>query len=189
MAVDEVDPFAELKADLAHADEIASVKLQNSALITEATEIYQKVINLGATREQTSSDLNQPSVLVVQRTLRRVLSDSRRKRSPSSENSMPVRIKLTGSGPCSRYLALVQPTTSNQFLIVCFPPRQDLRPTFATFPKAKTAKLVRVLLDSMSKIPDSLQLQVDLCKQSVEWTIAEKRTFLRQRLQVLKKHH
>eukprot|EP00658_Telonema_sp_P-2_P010638 TRINITY_DN14010_c0_g2_i4.p1 TRINITY_DN14010_c0_g2~~TRINITY_DN14010_c0_g2_i4.p1 ORF type:complete len:459 (+),score=161.45 TRINITY_DN14010_c0_g2_i4:109-1485(+) len=60
---------------------------------------------------------------------------------------------------------------------------KELRPVFATFPKAKTAKLVRVLLDAMSKIPDSLELQVELCKESVQWTITEKRTFLRQRLQ------
>ena len=100
-----------------------------------------------------------------------------------------IAVSLLDQGVGRGDLIPIHLPTSNQFLIVCFPPRQDLRPTFATFPKAKTAKLVRVLLDSMSKIPDSLQLQVDLCKQSVEWTIAEKRTFLRQRLQVLKKHH
>ena len=141
MAVDEVDPFAELKADLAHADEIASVKLQNAALITEATEIYQKVINLGATREQTSSDLNQPSVLAVQRTFRRLLSDSRRRRSPSSEDSMLVKIKLTGSGPCSRYLAhSCNPQPSNQFLTVCSPPLAGSAPNFCHVPQSKNCE-------------------------------------------------
>jgi len=60
---------------------------------------------------------------------------------------------------------------------------KELRPVFVAFPKAKTAKLVRTLLDAMSKVPDSLELQLSLVKESVEWTIAEKRTFLRQRLQ------
>jgi len=141
MAVDEVDPFAELKADLAHADEIASVKLQNAALITEATEIYQKVINL--------EDISEAAVRLKEKAITKL------GRLYASQNQ------------ADRIGAMLT----------------DLRPTFATFPKAKTAKLVRVLLDSMSKIPDSLQLQVDLCKQSVEWTITEKRTFLRQRLQ------
>merc|ERR1711907_228520 len=60
---------------------------------------------------------------------------------------------------------------------------KELRPVFVAFPKAKTAKLARTLLDAMSKVPDSLELQLSLVKESVEWTIAEKRTFLRQRLQ------
>lgn len=36
----------------------------------------------------------------------------------------------------------------------------DLRPLFAKFPKAKTAKMVRNLIDAMSKIPNSTQIQV-----------------------------
>jgi hypothetical protein len=51
MAIDEVDPLADLKAELEHADDISTVKLQNAALVSEATEIYQKVINLGDTSE------------------------------------------------------------------------------------------------------------------------------------------
>merc|ERR1712159_297773 len=62
---------------------------------------------------------------------------------------------------------------------------KELRPVFVAFPKAKTAKLVRTLLDAMSKVPDSLELQLTLVKESVEWTIAEKRTFLRRRFQTV----
>ena len=36
----------------------------------------------------------------------------------------------------------------------------DLRPLFAKFPKAKTAKMVRNIIDAMSKVPDSTQIQV-----------------------------
>ena len=36
----------------------------------------------------------------------------------------------------------------------------DLRPLFGKFPKAKTAKIVRNLIDSIAKIPGSTQLQV-----------------------------
>ena len=36
----------------------------------------------------------------------------------------------------------------------------DLRPLFAAVPKAKTAKIVRTVIDSIAKVPNSTQLQV-----------------------------
>ena len=36
----------------------------------------------------------------------------------------------------------------------------ELRPLFGKFPKAKTAKIVRNLIDAIAKIPDSTGLQV-----------------------------
>jgi 26S proteasome regulatory subunit N6 len=50
--------------------------------------------------------------------------------------------------------------------------------------KAKTAKLVRALLDLSSLIPDSLSLQMKLCEDSIEWCKEENRTFLRQKLEL-----
>ena len=50
-------------------------------------------------------------------------------------------------------------------------------------PKAKTAKIVRGIIDSVAKIPGSSDLQIALCKEMVQWTRAEKRTFLRQRVE------
>ncbi|GJX56954.1 26S proteasome non-ATPase regulatory subunit 11 [Tanacetum coccineum] len=58
-----------------------------------------------------------------------------------------------------------------------------LRPFFSLIPKAKTAKIVRVIIDSVAKIPNSTDLQISLCKEMVEWTRSEKRTFLRQRVE------
>ncbi|CAI5508325.1 unnamed protein product [Closterium sp. Naga37s-1] len=59
----------------------------------------------------------------------------------------------------------------------------DLRPYFALIPKAKTAKLVRTVIDLVAKIPNSTDVQLALCKEMVEWTKKEKRTFLRQRVE------
>ncbi|MQM12406.1 hypothetical protein Taro_045324 [Colocasia esculenta] len=59
----------------------------------------------------------------------------------------------------------------------------QLRPFFAVIPKAKTAKIVRGIIDAVAKIPGTSNLQISLCKEMVEWTRAEKRTFLRQRVE------
>ncbi|THG09172.1 hypothetical protein TEA_004248 [Camellia sinensis var. sinensis] len=59
----------------------------------------------------------------------------------------------------------------------------QLRPFFSLIPKAKTAKIVRGIIDAVVKIPGTSDLQISLCKEMVQWTRAEKRTFLRQRVE------
>ena len=54
---------------------------------------------------------------------------------------------------------------------------------FSIIPKAKTAKIVRSILNIVATIPDSLEIQINLCKDVVQWCVAEKRTFLRQRIE------
>lgn len=54
---------------------------------------------------------------------------------------------------------------------------------FGAVPKAKTAKIVRSILTIVAEAPDSLDVQVKLCKDVIEWCKAEKRTFLRQRVE------
>lgn len=60
---------------------------------------------------------------------------------------------------------------------------KELRPLFAELPKAKTAKIVRILIDLLAKTPDSRALQIEMCQSCVEWCQGEKRTFLRQRVE------
>ncbi|OOF97073.1 hypothetical protein ASPCADRAFT_395365 [Aspergillus carbonarius ITEM 5010] len=57
------------------------------------------------------------------------------------------------------------------------------RDSFSSFAKAKTAKLVRQLLDLFSEIPNTLDIQVSVIKSCIDWAIAERRSFLRQNLQ------
>ncbi|GAU15713.1 hypothetical protein TSUD_307230 [Trifolium subterraneum] len=59
----------------------------------------------------------------------------------------------------------------------------SLRPFFSLIPKAKTAKIVRGIIDSVAKIPGTSDVQISLCKEMVQWTRTEKRTFLRQRIE------
>lgn len=57
------------------------------------------------------------------------------------------------------------------------------RTTFSSFAKAKTAKLVRQLLDLFEAIPDSLDTQISVTKSCIEWATSERRSFLRQNLE------
>ncbi|KAJ1407747.1 hypothetical protein B484DRAFT_337157 [Ochromonadaceae sp. CCMP2298] len=54
---------------------------------------------------------------------------------------------------------------------------------FGMIPKAKTAKIVRNILNIVATVPDSLDVQVSLCQDVCAWCVAEKRTFLRQRIE------
>lgn len=60
---------------------------------------------------------------------------------------------------------------------------KSLRPFFSTIAKAKTAKIVRGLLEAVSKAKDAAELQFNLCKETIAWCREEKRTFLRQRVE------
>lgn len=53
---------------------------------------------------------------------------------------------------------------------------------FSAIPKAKTAKIVRNLLNIVASVPDSIDVQISLCKDIIKWCEEEKRTFLRQRI-------
>lgn len=54
---------------------------------------------------------------------------------------------------------------------------------FGAIPKARTAKIVRNMLNIVATVPDSLTIQVDLCQDVIAWCKLEKRTFLRQRIE------
>ncbi|KAL1971245.1 hypothetical protein VTN77DRAFT_197 [Rasamsonia byssochlamydoides] len=54
---------------------------------------------------------------------------------------------------------------------------------FSSFAKAKTAKLVRQLLDLLSEIPNTLDIQIVVIKACIEWAVSERRSFLRQSLE------
>jgi len=55
---------------------------------------------------------------------------------------------------------------------------------FKVIPKARTAKIVRALLEIVSKsAKNELSLQFTLCTEIIAWCNAEKRTFLRHRVQ------
>ena len=58
------------------------------------------------------------------------------------------------------------------------------KPLFSEIPKARTAKIVRTLIDHVAAVPgDTLALQEKLCVDCIAWADKEKRRYLRQRLQ------
>jgi len=62
---------------------------------------------------------------------------------------------------------------------------REVRPFFTYVPKAKTAKIVRKLFDLVGHegLNNTLDQQIAVCEESIEWARQEKRTFLRHRLQ------
>ncbi|KAK1761473.1 hypothetical protein QBC47DRAFT_370221 [Echria macrotheca] len=57
------------------------------------------------------------------------------------------------------------------------------RTVLSSFAKAKTAKLVRQLLDLFEDIPNSTDIQISVTKSCIEWATSERRSFLRQNLE------
>lgn len=53
----------------------------------------------------------------------------------------------------------------------------------ASIAKAKTAKLVRVLIDYFGDIPGSQETQISVTRENAEWALQERRIFLKQNLE------
>lgn len=60
---------------------------------------------------------------------------------------------------------------------------RQTRSVLSSFAKAKTAKLVRQLLDLFTTIPNTTDVQISVTKSCIEWAISERRGFLRQNLE------
>eukprot|EP01059_Diplonema_ambulator_P035544 TRINITY_DN8393_c1_g1_i1.p1 TRINITY_DN8393_c1_g1~~TRINITY_DN8393_c1_g1_i1.p1 ORF type:complete len:476 (+),score=192.70 TRINITY_DN8393_c1_g1_i1:46-1428(+) len=60
----------------------------------------------------------------------------------------------------------------------------DVRPFFGIIAKSRTARIVRKLFDMVSASGCSLEEQVNLVEEFIQWARKEKRSFLRQRLQI-----
>eukprot|EP00922_Rhytidocystis_sp_ex-Travisia-forbesii_P023226 GHVS01034107.1.p1 GENE.GHVS01034107.1~~GHVS01034107.1.p1 ORF type:complete len:516 (+),score=74.90 GHVS01034107.1:145-1692(+) len=54
---------------------------------------------------------------------------------------------------------------------------------FHTLPRARTAKIVRRLMEAVARVPDSGELLLDMYTQCIDWCRKEKRTFLRHRVE------
>ncbi|KAI8870758.1 PCI-domain-containing protein [Ramicandelaber brevisporus] len=63
---------------------------------------------------------------------------------------------------------------------------RSIRPFLATIPRAKSAKLLRTVLDKFAQLKDteaSLSLQMDLCRESIQWAQDSNMAILRQSLE------
>jgi 26S proteasome regulatory subunit N6 len=63
-----------------------------------------------------------------------------------------------------------------------------VRPFLAYLSKAKAAKMVRTLLDLFLDMETATGREVEICLECIEWAKNEKRTFLRQALEVRPGH-
>lgn len=60
---------------------------------------------------------------------------------------------------------------------------KDTRPFLSQISKAKAAKLVRTMVDMFLDMEASTGLEVEVCRDNIEWAKSERRTFLRQSLE------
>ncbi|KAF2244955.1 PCI-domain-containing protein [Trematosphaeria pertusa] len=60
---------------------------------------------------------------------------------------------------------------------------RQTRSVLSSFAKAKTAKLVRQLLELFTTIPNTTDIQIAVTKSCIEWAVSERRGFLRQNLE------
>ncbi|CAN3373403.1 hypothetical protein DIURU_000332 [Diutina rugosa] len=60
----------------------------------------------------------------------------------------------------------------------------ESRKVLGNFAKSKTAKIVKTLIEDFEGIPDSLDVQINATKESIEWAVEAKLSFLRQSLQL-----
>ncbi|PPJ51598.1 hypothetical protein CBER1_08490 [Cercospora berteroae] len=61
---------------------------------------------------------------------------------------------------------------------------EQTRNVLTSFARAKTAKLVRQLLDLLAAIPKTTDTQIAVTKSSIDWAVSQKQGFLRQSLEV-----
>lgn len=61
---------------------------------------------------------------------------------------------------------------------------EESRVVLGSFAKSKTAKIVKTLIEDFEKIPNTIDLQIDAIKDSIEWAVSNKLSFLRQSLQL-----
>ncbi|KAL6780720.1 RPN6 [Auxenochlorella protothecoides x Auxenochlorella symbiontica] len=110
----------------------------------------------------------------------------------SSDAAQQLRALLTGEGPNDGESVKVKESALTRLCEVLVSSKDadalsslllDLRPLFAVIPKAKTAKIIRTVIDAISRVPNSTQRLLEVCRAQVEWAAAEKRSFLRQRLE------
>ncbi|CAK4024944.1 probable 26S proteasome non-ATPase regulatory subunit 11 [Lecanosticta acicola] len=61
---------------------------------------------------------------------------------------------------------------------------QQTRDVLTSFARAKTAKLVRQLLDLFTTIPNTIETQISVTKSCIDWAVSQRQGFLRQNLEV-----
>eukprot|EP00808_Paulinella_micropora_P025246 g26839.t1 len=59
----------------------------------------------------------------------------------------------------------------------------EIRPFFQSLPKARTAKIVKTIIEEMAQPHIPVPFQISVCEEAQEWCVSEKRKFLKQRIQ------
>ena len=101
--------------------------------------------------------------------------EKKKKKKTTTEMNEETKIKEQAIDAVSRVYAKNNDANAIKLLV------DELKPLFEQMPKAKTAKIVRNLIDVFASPEGFDDLQVELCKEQIAWSKKEKRTFLRKR--------
>jgi 26S proteasome regulatory subunit N6 len=104
--------------------------------------------------------------------------DEKKRKKTATEINEETKIKESAIDRLSHVYAKNNDANAIKLLV------DELKPLFEQMPKAKTAKIVRNLIDVFASLEGFDELQVDLCKEQIAWSKKEKRTFLRHRVEL-----
>ena len=104
--------------------------------------------------------------------------EKKKKKKTTTEMNEETKIKEQAIDAVSRVYAKNNDANAIKLLV------DELKPLFEQMPKAKTAKIVRNLIDVFASLEGFDDLQVELCKEQIAWSKKEKRTFLRHRVEL-----
>jgi len=125
--------------------------------------------------EEAREAVNKKQFDVAETKYKKILEDSKQEASTSAKVLQLQENAILELGKI--YRTLDQPQKLLQVIT-------DSRQLLGNFAKSKTAKIVRTLIEYFDNLTDALDVQIEATRQSIDWAMESKLSFLRQSLQL-----
>ena len=125
--------------------------------------------------EEAREAVNKKQFDVAETKYKKILEDSKQETSTSAKVLQLQENAILELGKI--YRTLDQPQKLLQVIT-------DSRQLLGNFAKSKTAKIVRTLIEYFDNLTDALDVQIEATRQSIDWAMESKLSFLRQSLQL-----
>ena len=130
--------------------------------------------------EEAREAVNKKQFDVAETKYKKILEDSKQEASTSAKVLQLQENAILELGKI--YRTLDQPQKLLQVIT-------DSRQLLGNFAKSKTAKIVRTLIEYFDNLTDALDVQIEATRQSIDWAMESKLSFLRQSLQLKLSDH